>query len=94
MIPSQYLRMFFIALAILTVFHALASFAAYKIFTVRRHIPPVPVETMTSAGSSVRGTMEYKVDFTALPVTLYIVGGLVGLGAAAIIGAFAYLRGG
>ena len=91
--------MFFIALAILIVFHALAGFAAYKIFTVRRHIPPAPVETTTpeeraSGRSSVRGTMEYWVKFTPLPVTLYIVGGFVGLGAAAIIGAFAYLRGG
>lgn len=94
MIPSQYLRVFFIALAILIVFHALASIAAYKIFTVRRHTPPVPVETATSGGSTVRGTMQYNVAFTPLPVTLYVVGGFVGLGVAAIMGAFAYLRGG
>ena len=97
--PSPHLKGFLIALAVLTVFHAIASFTAYRFFAVRRELPvtSTPIETTTPAEQAA-GQTSFRVEMrrteiaTPLPVSFYIVGGFAGLGVAAILGLFTYLR--
>jgi len=98
---SPHLKSFLIALAVLTVFHAISSFAAYRIFTVRRDLPvdSSVTETTTPAEraageSSFRMMTGRSETITPMPVTLYIMGGFIGLVIAAIVGAITYFRGG
>ena len=101
MSSSPHLKTFLIALAVLIVFHAIASFAAYRIFTVTHDLPvdSTIIETTTPAQREV-GKSEFRMmmgrreTVTPLPVALYILGGFIGLGIAGIIGAFTYLRSG
>ena len=101
MSSTPHLKSFLIALAVLTAFHAIASFAAYRIFTVRHDIKvdSTVVDTTTPAQraageSSFRMMTGRSETFTPMPVALYILGGFIGLGIAGIVGAFTYLRGG
>jgi len=93
-------KSFLVALVILTFFHAMVSFAAFRIFTVRRDLPvdSKVIETTTPAQraagqSSFRMMTGHSESFTPIPVALYIMGGFIGLGIASIIGAATYLRG-
>lgn len=95
------LKRFLVALAVLTIFHAIASFAAYRIFSVRRDLPvdSTVIETTTPAErangeSSFRMMIERRKTITPMPVVLYVIGGFIGLGIAGMIGAIKYLRGG
>jgi hypothetical protein len=100
MSSSPHVKSFLVALVILTLFHAIVSFAAFRIFTMRRDLPvdSKVIETTTplqrEAGqSSFRMMTGHSESFTPIPVALYIMGGFIGLGIAGIIGAATYLRG-